>query len=192
MDKSQQVKDLMLLEIADSVERAMEGMKSMNIYEELRQARDRAEGEVELLQGSIKQLENHIKYLENGRRELEDKVHTLKVQKVGVPTMPVILKAVAIAIFREGMAYGAGNVCDELDNAPEVCIKESEYCGGFEVSFREYIDLSDYLDLDYLRSKAADNSDEEWVVDCLKNLCAAEKFECRIHGVDDQQTKNND
>ena len=102
------------------------------------------------------------------------------------PTMPVIPKAVAIAIFREGMAYGAGNVCDEIDNAPEVCIEETEYCGGFEVSFTQDIDLCDHLDTDYLRSKAVDNSDEEWVVDCLNNLCADKEFECRIHGVDDE------
>tara|TARA_R100000234_G_scaffold5079_1_gene3760 strand:- start:645 stop:935 length:291 start_codon:yes stop_codon:yes gene_type:complete len=86
MNNSQQVKDLMLLEIGDSIDRALNAMKSMHTFdmlptlvEELRQARDRAEGEVELLQGSIEQLENHITYLENERRELEDKVHTLKV-----------------------------------------------------------------------------------------------------------------
>ena len=117
--------------------------------------------------------------------QLRDKIWELKE---GVPTMPVIPKAVAIAIFREGMAYGAGNVCDELDNATDIEINETGYTGGFEVNFTKYFDLSDELDLDYLRSKAVDNSDEEWVVDCLKTLCADNKFECRIHGIDDQQT----
>ena len=50
------------------------------------------------------------------------------------PTMPVIPKAVAIAIFREGMAYGAGGVCDEIQGETiNVC--ENEYCGDFEVTF---------------------------------------------------------
>jgi FtsZ-binding cell division protein ZapB len=115
-------------------------------------------------------------------RDLEEKV----------ATMPVIPKAVAIAIFREGMAYGAGGVCDELDNAADIHIEETGYTGPFEVSFSQHIDLDDYLDTDYLRSKAIDNCDEEWVVDCLKNLCADNKFECRIHGVDDQEEKKND
>ena len=66
--------------------------------------------------------------------------------------------------------------------------------GNFEVEYTQYVDLSDHLDTDYLRSKAVDNSDEEWVVDCLKTLCADNKFECRIHGVDDNTidlTKND-
>ena len=102
------------------------------------------------------------------------------------PTMPVIPKAVAIAIFREGMAYGAGNVCDELDNADDIEISDNERMGNFEVEFQQWVTLSDHLDLDWLRAQAVDNSDEEWVVNCLKTLCADNEFECRIHGVDDQ------
>jgi len=127
-----------------------------------------------------------------------DEVADLKVQrdkarldKVCAPTMPVIPKAVAIAIFREGMAYGAGNVCDELDNTTDMEISDRECMGNFEVEYTQYVDLSDHLDTDYLRSKAVDNSDEEWVVDCLKSLCADNKFECRIHGVDDEEKKND-
>ena len=111
------------------------------------------------------------------------------------PTMPVIPKAVAIAIFREGMAYGAGGVVDELDNAADIEISDRECMGNFEVEYTQYVDLSDHLDTDYLRSKAVDNCDEEWVVDCLKTLCADNKFECRIHGIDDNTidlTKKND
>ena len=103
-------------------------------------------------------------------------------------TMPVIPKAVAIAIFREGMAYGASNVCDELDTAAsDIEITDRESIGNFEVEYTQYVDLSEHLDTDYLRSKAVDNSDEEWIANCLKNLCADNKFECRIHGVDDNE-----
>ena len=105
------------------------------------------------------------------------------------PTMPVIPKDVAIAIFREGLTYGASNVCDELDNADSIMVEDSDCVGNFEVSFSMYVDLTDHLDLDFLRSAAVDNADEEWVVDCLNSLCADKKFECRIHGVDDNPTE---
>jgi len=152
---------------------------------ELEEARGRAEGEVELLQRSIKMLEDEVADLKVQR----DKA---RLDKVCAPTMPVIPKAVAIAIFREGMAYGAGNVCDELNDAPAIEISDRECMGNFEVECTQYVDLPEHLDLDHLRSKAVDNSDEEWVVEALGTLCADEKFECRIHGVDDQQTKDND
>ena len=105
--------------------------------------------------------------------------------------MPVIPKAVAIAIFREGVAHGVSNACDEIDNSPEICIEENEYCGGFEVSFTKDIDLSEHLDLDWMRDKVGDY-DEASVIEALKNLCADKEFECRIHGVDDQEEKKND
>jgi hypothetical protein len=106
-------------------------------------------------------------------------------------TMPVIPKAVAIAIFREGVAHGVSNACDELDNSDAIEINESEYCGDFEVSFSKYIDLSEHLDLDWMRDKVGDY-DEASVIEALKNLCADKEFECRIHGVDDQEEKKND
>ena len=151
---------------------ASSGPCGCQAYRDIEEAQGRAEGEVELLQRTIADLEAQVNALEQPER----------------PTMPVIPKAVAIAIFREGMAYGAGNVCDELDNATDIEISETGYTGGFEVSFTKYFDLSDHLDTDYLRSKAVDNSDEEWVVDCLKTLCADNKFECRIHGVDNKES----
>ncbi|MGA1038657.1 MAG: hypothetical protein ACO3VQ_12710, partial [Ilumatobacteraceae bacterium] len=114
--------------------------------------------------------------------DLEAQVNALEQPERA--TMPVIPKAVAIAIFREGMAYGAGNVCDELENADSIMVEDSDNVGNFEVSFSMYVDLTDHLDTDWLRSQAVDNSDEEWVVDCLKTLCADNKFECRIHGID--------
>lgn len=106
-------------------------------------------------------------------------------------TMPVIPKDVAIAIFREGVAHGVDAACTEIDNAADISIEESEYCGDFEVSFSKYIDLSDHLDTDWMRGKCGDYG-ETFVLDCLSNLCADKGFECRIHGIDDQQTKDND
>ena len=61
------------------------------------------------------------------------------------PTMPVIPKAVAIAIFREGVEYGANNVCDELEGQT-IYVEEKRVLGDFEVSSRKDIDLDDYLD----------------------------------------------
>jgi len=107
------------------------------------------------------------------------------------PTMPVIPKGVAIAIFREGVQHGVEAACTELDNAADISIEETEYAGDFEVSFSKYIDLSDHVDTDWMRGKCGDYS-EEGVVDALKGLCADKEFECRIHGIDDQEEKKND
>ena len=128
-------------------------------------------------------------------RDLEEKVGDLEsevnaLEQPEKPTMPVIPKAVAIAIFREGVAYGVSSACDEIDNNDHIEINESEYCGDFEVSFSKYIDLSDLLDLDWMRDKVGDYS-EEFVIDALGNLCADNEFECRIHGVDDQEKDNS-
>ncbi len=100
------------------------------------------------------------------------------------PTMPVIPKDVAIAIFREGLVNGAEAVATELDNACDIEVSDRECMGNFEVEYTQYIDLSDHLDTDWLRSKT-DEIGETFVLDCLSNLCADNKFECRIHGVDD-------
>ena len=130
-----------------------------------------------------------------GEVEFYTKKYNELAQQKDVPTMPVIPKDVAIAIFREGLMYGASNVCDELDNADSIMVEDSDHVGNFEVSFSMYVDLNDHLDLDFLRSAAVDNADEEWVVDCLNDLCADNKFECRIHGLDDTTidlTKKND
>jgi hypothetical protein len=105
--------------------------------------------------------------------------------------MPDIPKAVAIAIFREGVQHGVEAACSELDNDAGITIEETEYAGDFEVSFSKWIDLSDHLDIDWMRGKCGDYS-EEFVIDALSNLCADKEFECRIHGVDDQEEKKND
>ena len=107
------------------------------------------------------------------------------------PTMPVIPKAVAIAIFREGVQHGVESACTELDEATYIRIEESEYVGDFHVTFERDIDLNDHIDTDWMRGKCGDFS-EERVIDALGNLCADKEFECRIHGVDDQEEKKND
>jgi len=105
-------------------------------------------------------------------------------QGMVVPTMPVIPKDVAIAIFRQGVQHGVEAACTELEGS-EVRIDESEYVGDFHVTFERRIDLDDELDLDWMRDKCGDYS-EERVIDALGTLCADKEFECRIHGVDDE------
>ena len=104
--------------------------------------------------------------------------------KEGAPTMPVIPKAVAIAIFREGVQHGVESACTELEGQ-SIHIDESEYVGDFHIAFERDIDLDDELDLDWMRDKCGDYS-EERVIDALGTLCADKEFECRIHGVDDE------
>jgi uncharacterized coiled-coil protein SlyX len=106
------------------------------------------------------------------------------------PTMPVIPKAVAIAIFREGIATGVLSACSELEGR-SINVSEDEYVGSFSVSFERDILLDDELDFDWMRERCADYT-EDAVIDSLKGLCADNKFECRIHGVDDPQEKKND
>jgi len=125
------------------------------------------------------------------RVEFYDKQLQEMTQGVYAPTMPVIPKDVAIAIFREGVQHGVEAACTELDEAADISIEENEYCGDFEVSFSKYIDLSDHVDTDWMRGKCGDYS-EEGVIDALKGLCADKEFECRIHGIDDQEEKKND
>ena len=139
---------------------ASSGPCGCQAYRDIEEAQGRAEGEVELLQRTIADLEERA-------------------------TMPVIPKAVAIAIFREGVQHGVSSACDEIDNDAGINIEETGYTGDFEVSFSKYIDLSEHLDLDWMRDKVGDY-DEASVIEALKTLCADNKFECRIHGIDDQ------
>ena len=146
------------------------------LVEELRDDKVRLNRKVESLEAEVANLKECLK------------IETAALDRLreDTPTMPVIPKAVAIAIFREGVAHGVSKACDELDNSADIEINESEYCGDFEVSFSKCIDLSDHLDFDWLRSEVGVN-DEEDVIEALKNLCADNKFECRIHGVDDNE-----
>ena len=108
-------------------------------------------------------------------RDLEEKV----------ATMPVIPRDVAIAIFREGIKQGVDDVCNEL-RGQTIVISENEYVGDFEVSFSRDIDLNDELDLDWVRDKVG-SYDAESVTNNLKGLLKNLNFECRIHGIDDNE-----
>ena len=146
-------------------------------------------GREQALEQNVVTLQAELNTLKERADSLAATIQRLKRDQ---PTMPVIPKAVAIAIFREGMEYGAKNVCDELS---EETIEVEQYLNadGFDISFHDNIYLSDNLDFDWLRDKAfVGATNEDWVVQCLNTLCADNKFECRIHGIDDQKQKNND
>ena len=113
---------------------------------------------------------------------LEARVKELEAQ-LDKATMPVIPRDVAIAIFREGVHSGVADACSMLEGV-EIDIEEDDQCGDFSVSFSRRIDLRDELDLDWMRDKVG-QCNEEFVADALKGLCKKENFECRIHGIDD-------
>ena len=143
-------------------------------------------------------LEKNVQYLRDENERLKGKVeeYTQEYCKLSLgmddaPTMPLIPKDVAIAIFREGIKQGVYDVCDELDNTCDISIEETEYCGDFEVSFSRCIDLSEHLDLDWIRDKVG-AYEEINVVNALVGLCENKGFECRIYGIDNQEEKNND
>lgn len=120
--------------------------------------------------------------------QLRDKIRELKAKLVeDIPNMPTIPKDVAIAIFREGIKQGVEDACCELDNSDSVEIEESGYTGGFEVSFSKCVDLTDYLDTDWMRSKVG-SYEEEFAIIALRGLCETKGFECRIHGIDEKKT----
>ena len=131
-------------------------------------------------------------FKKRAEREVANLKECLKIETAALdrlredtPTMPVIPKAVAIAIFREGMQHGVESACTELEGQT-IEINENQYCGGFDVTFTKEIDLDFELDLDWMRGKVGDYS-EKSVIDALGTLCADKEFECRIHGVDDQE-----
>ena len=136
-------------------------------------------------------------FKKRAEREVANLKECLKIETAALdrlredtPTMPVIPKAVAIAIFREGMQHGVESACTELEGQT-IEINENQYCGGFDVTFTKEIDLDFELDLDWMRGKVGDYS-EKSVIDALGTLCADKEFECRIHGVDDPQEKKNE
>lgn len=119
--------------------------------------------------------------LEEKAGDLESEVNALEQPERA--TMPVIPRDVAIAIFREGVQSGINDAVAELEGQ-SIKIEETEYCGDFEVSFSRRIDLDDELDIDWMRDKVG-QYEESFVVGALKGLCASKEFECRIHGIDD-------
>ena len=122
------------------------------------------------------------------KREVADlKAQVNALEQPEQPTMPVIPKDVAIAIFREGIKEGVYNVCDELDDSDSVEVADYILEGGFEVHFTKYVDLTDHINTDWMRGKVG-KYEELNVTNALKGLCETKKFECRIHGIDDNPT----
>jgi len=152
-------------------------------------------GREEALTKQVQELEREVQRQQSlGQGYYDSMVECMaeleKLRKEKVATMPVIPKDVAIAIFREGVQHGVEAACTELEGQT-IMVEESEYISNFEVSFTKEIDLDDELDLDWMRGKLG-RYDEGFVTDALSNLCADKEFECRIHGIDDQEEKKND
>ena len=180
----------------NAISSAKQTMESMNTYQEQTGREQALEAEVAELRDIIDRMSDDatgssvtIKLLNEENANLKAEVNALEQPEQ--PTMPVIPKAVAIAIFREGVQHGVEAACTELDEAQFIRIEESEYVGDFYVTFERDLDLNDHIDTDWMRDKVGDY-DEASVIKALKNLCADNKFECRIHGVDDQEEKKND
>ena len=202
---------------------ASSGPCGCQAYRDLEEARGRAEGEVELLQRTIADLESKVQGQYDDivmlERDLTVKTSQAEAWKkkyydfkealvkagdprvvegvsgviMNKPTMPVIPKDVAIAIFREGTLFGVEAACDEIQGET-INIEESEYVGDFHISFDRDIDLDDHIDFDWVRGKIGDY-DEDNITANLEGLCAKNNFECRIHGIDDKTidlTKTND
>ena len=151
-------------------------------------------GREQALQAQVKLLEERIADMTSDMVGDANTINNLKAQVNALeqpekPTMPVIPKAVAIAIFREGMQHGVEAACTELEGKT-IEVEENEYYGHFEVSFSKSIELDDELDLDWMRGKVG-NYSEEFITGALGNLCADKEFECRIHGVDDDEAKDS-
>ena len=144
--------------------------------------------QVTLLEERIADMQSEVNALERDLTAKTAQANAWKKEareaKEGTPTMPVIPKAVAIAIFREGVQHGVESACTELEGQ-SIHIDESEYVGDFHIAFERDIALDAELDLDWMRDKCGDYS-EERVIDALGTLCADKEFECRIHGVDDE------
>ena len=168
----------------NAISSAKQTIESMAFRQEMAKKQSSEQtGREQALQAQVKLLEERIADMQSDMVGDANTIKQLREQK-NVPTMPVIPKAVAIAIFREGAQHGVEAACRELEGG-EVRVEESEYVGDFEVSFSKIIDLDDELDLDWIRGKIG-RYDEGFVTDALSTLCADNKFECRIHGVDDQ------
>lgn len=164
----------------NAISSAKQTIESMEFRQEMAQKQYAEQtGREAALEREVAELTKQVEFYTKKYNELE------LLQGKGAPTMPVIPKDVAIAIFREGIKQGVYDVCDELDNTRDIEIEESGYTGSFEVSFSRYIDLSEHLDLDWIREKVG-AYEELNVVNALVGLCTKNNFECRIHGIDDQ------
>ena len=109
--------------------------ESVELKNEIAKLESKMQGQYDdivVLERRLEEVKTNMALMTDENERLKAEVNALEQPER--PTMPVIPKAVAIAIFREGVAHGVAAACTEIDNAPEICIEESEYCGGFEVS----------------------------------------------------------
>ena len=171
----------------NAISAAESTIESMDFRQQLakQQAMNKQEstGREEALTKLVKELEEANEKLVVDNYNLERENAKLREASVDKPTMPVIPRDVAIAIFREGIKQGVNDACNEL-RGQTIRIEENEYVGDFEVSFSRDVDLEEELDLDWMRDKVG-SYNEESVTYNLKGLCEKLNFECRIHGIDD-------
>ena len=173
----------------NAISAAESTIESMDFRQQLakQQAMNKQEstGREVALTEMVKKLEaaNETLVIDNDNLNRENA--KLREASIDKPTMPVIPRDVAIAIFREGIKQGVSDACDALSQET-IQIDETEYCGDFGVSFSREIDLGDDLDLDWIRDKVG-SYDAESVTNNLRGLLENLNFGCRIHGIDDNE-----
>ena len=151
----------------NAISSAKQTIESMEFRQEMAKKQySEQTGREAALQEERDMLEKNVKYLRDENERLKREKEASSVQ------------------------HGVEAACTELEGQT-IMVEESEYVSNFEVSFTKEIDLDDELDLDWMRGKLG-RYDEGFVTDALSNLCADKEFECRIHGVDDQEEKKND
>lgn len=185
----------------NAISSAKQTIESMEFRQEMAQKNYQEQtGREQALEAQVAELESKVQgqyddivMLEREVANLKEclKIETAALERLreDTPTMPVIPKDVAIAIFREGMQSGIKDVVAELEGQ-SINISENDYVGDFSVSFERDIDLDDHLDFDWMRDKVG-QYEESFVVDALKGLCADKEFECRIYGIDDNNEQNS-
>ncbi len=168
----------------NAISSANQTIESMEFRQQMAQKQySEQTGREQALQAQLEEAKTNMALMTDEIAELKAEVNALEQPEQ--PTMPVIPRDVAIAIFRKGVKHGVEAACTELDEATYIRIEESEYVGDFHVTFERDIDLNDHIDTDWMRGKVG-QYEESFVVDALKGLCADKEFECRIHGIDDQ------
>ena len=180
----EKIEDLLhkVMDIKQDTQQVLDDIISMDSAYEEQTGREQA---LEAENAKLREDKERLTALEV---QLRDKIRGLKAKLVeDIPNMPTIPKDVAIAIFREGIKQGVEDACCELDNSDSVEIEESGYTGGFEVSFSKCVDLNEYIDTDWMRSKVG-SYEEEFAIIGLRGLCETKGFECRIHGIDEKKT----
>jgi len=194
IQKSKQELEASIRYAEDAISTAKQTIESIAKSQEQTGREEALTKQVQELEAKVQGQYDDIVMLEREVANLKEclKIETAALDRLreDTPTMPVIPKDVAIAIFREGVQSGINDAVAELEGQTiNVC--ENEYCGDFEVTFARDIHLDAELDLDWMRDKVG-QYEESFVVDALKNLCADKDFECRIHGVDDQEENKNE